>query len=115
MNQITIEILFAIFFLEVSVDFITGIIASWKEGRLKSRICSDGMFRSIGEVIVLLVFMVLAELLPALSGILGTFMLGFIFKEGLSICENLERLDVWIPQTIKQGLEVSKNKIDKGE
>lgn len=115
MDYITIEILFYIFFASIIVDFITGVLVALKEGRLKSRTCRNGMFQSMGECIVLLTFVFIAYLIPSISIVLSSFTIGFIFKEGLSICENLTRLDVWIPSSIRKGLEVGKDKIDKGE
>lgn len=115
MDYITIEILFYIFFASIIVDFVTGVLVALKEGRLKSRTCRNGMFQSIGECIVLLTFVFIAYLIPSISIVLSSFTIGFIFKEGLSICENLTRLDVWIPSSIRKGLEVGKDKIDKGE
>lgn len=115
MDYITIEILFYIFFASIIVDFVTGVLVALKEGRLKSRTCRNGMFQSIGECIVLLTFVFIAYLIPSISIVLSSFTIGFIFKEGLSICENLTRLDVWIPSSIRKGLEVGKDKIDKGD
>lgn len=115
MDYITIEILFYIFFASIIVDFVTGVLVALKEGRLKSRTCRNGMFQSMGECIVLLTFVFIAYLIPSISIILSSFTIGFIFKEGLSICENLTRLDVWIPSSIRKGLEVGKDKIDKGD
>ena len=115
MDYITIEILFYIFFASIIVDFITGVLVALKEGRLKSRTCRNGMFQSMGECIVLLSFVFIAYLIPSISMVLSSFTIGFIFKEGLSICENLTRLDVWIPSSIRKGLEVGKDKIDKGD
>ena len=73
------------------------------------------MFRSIGECIVLGIFIAISKLMPNLNLILSTFVIGFIFKEGLSIVENLVGLDVWIPTSIKKMLEVGIDKIDKLE
>ena len=115
MDYITIEILFYIFFASIIVDFITGVLVALKEGRLKSRTCRNGMFQSMGECIVLLSFVFIAYLIPSISIVLSSFTIGFIFKEGLSICENLTKLDVWIPASILKGLEVGKDKIDKGD
>ena len=115
MDYITIEILFYIFFASIIIDFITGVLVALKEGRLKSRTCRNGMFQSMGECIVLLSFVFIAYLIPSISIVLSSFTIGFIFKEGLSICENLTRLDVWIPSSIRKGLEVGKDKVDKGE
>ena len=111
--EITLEVLFKIYFVAICLDFISGIIAAAKEGKLKSRTCSNGMFRSIGECIVLCIFIVINYYLPSINSFLCTFILGFIFKEGLSIVENLIRLDVWVPESIKKALEVGVNKIDK--
>ena len=106
MELITLENLFIIFFGTIVIDFVTGVLASAKEGRLKSRACSSGMFRSIGECIVLIMFLIVEYLAPSLRAMLSTFIIGFIFKEGLSVAENLVRLDVWIPDSIKKMLEV---------
>lgn len=94
------------------VDFVTGVLVAAKKGRLKSRTCSNGMFRSIGECIVLGIFMSVDYLVPSLNSILVTFIAGFIFKEGLSIVENLVNLDVWIPESIKKTLQVETDKIN---
>lgn len=113
--EITLEVLFKVFFIGIAIDFVAGILAAAKEGGLKSRRCSEGMFRSFGECIVLGIFILLDYLIPQLSPYIATFIIGFIFKEGLSIVENLVRLDVWIPDSIKKTLEVGANKIDKLE
>ena len=110
--EITLEILFKVFFIAIVVDFVTGVLVAAKKGRLKSRTCSNGMFRSIGECIVLGIFMSVDYLVPSLNSILVTFIAGFIFKEGLSIVENLVNLDVWIPESIKKTLQVETDKIN---
>ena len=115
MELVTLEVLFMIFFGAIVTDFFTGVLVAAKQGKLKSRTCSNGMFRSIGECIVLVIFMLMDRLVPGLSLILSTFILGFVFKEGLSIVENLVQLDVWIPDSIKQMLEVGVNKVNSKE
>ena len=115
MELVTLEVLFMIFFGAIVTDFITGVLVAAKQGKLKSRTCSNGMFRSIGECIVLVIFIFIDSFVPELSLILSTFVLGFVFKEGLSIVENLVQLDVWIPDSIKQMLEVGVNKVNSKE
>ena len=115
MELVTLEVLFMIFFGAIVTDFITGVLVAAKQGKLKSRTCSIGLFRSIGECIVLVIFILIDRLVPGLSLILSTFVLGFVFKEGLSIVENLVQLDVWIPDSIKQMLEVGVNKVNSKE
>ena len=113
--NITLEVLFIVFFGAIVVDFITGVLVAAKQGKLKSRTCSNGMFRSIGECIVLVIFLGVNYLIPNLSLMLSTFVVGFIFKEGLSIVENLIKLDVWIPDSIKKMLEVGVDKVNSKE
>ena len=115
MELITLENLFFLFFGAIIIDFITGIIVAAKQGKLKSRTCSNGIFRTMGEVIVLTIFLFVDYLVPNISFMLSTFVIGFIFKEGLSIIENLIKLDVYIPSSIKKMLEVGIEKIEKGE
>ena len=69
----------------------------------------------MGEVIVLTIFLFIDYLVPNISFMLSTFVIGFIFKEGLSIIENLIKLDVYIPSSIKKMLEIGIEKIEKGE
>ncbi|MDY3960160.1 phage holin family protein [Romboutsia timonensis] len=108
-------LLVRIFGLLIAADFILGVVAAAKERRLKSRICSDGMFRSIGELAVLGIFSIINLIIPGIHDYLVMFMVGFIIKELLSICENLQRLDVWLPNFILNLLPEVVNKIDSGE
>ena len=43
MEEVKLQTLFLIFFIAIMVDFLTGILAAAKEGKLKSRTCSNGM------------------------------------------------------------------------
>ena len=113
MELVTLGVLFKVFFIAIVIDFITGVLVAAKNGKLKSRTCSNGMFRSIGEFIVLLMFIFSDKLIPSLNPYLSTFIIGFIFKEGLSIIENLIGLDVWVPGSIAKTLEVGADKVDK--
>lgn len=113
MELVTLETLFLVFFVAIIVDFLTGILVAAKNGRLKSRTCSNGMFRSIGECIVLILFIFASLYIPSLSLLFSTFVVGFIFKETLSIVENLVGLDVWIPDSIKRMLVVGVEKIEQ--
>ncbi len=112
MEMVTIEVLFLVFFVAIVLDFLTGILVAARNGRLKSRTCSNGMFRSIGECIVLLVFIFISMYIPSMNLLFSTFMVGFIFKEALSIAENLVGLDVWIPDSIKRMLQVGVDKVN---
>ena len=113
MEEVKLQTLFLIFFIAIMIDFLTGILAAAKEGKLKSRTCSNGMFRSIGECIVLLIFMTVSYLIPVLDFVCNAFITGFICKEGMSIIENLIKLDVWVPSALRNMFEVGIDKTDR--
>ena len=115
MELVSLKNLFLLFFGSIVIDFITGVIVGAKEGKLKSRTCSNGIFRTMGEFIILTIFLCIDCIIPGISAILSTFIIGFIFKEGLSIIENLIKLDVYIPNSIKKMLEVGVEKIENKE
>ena len=115
MELITLENLFMLFFLAIIIDFITGVIVGAKEGKLKSRTCSNGIFRTMGEFVILTIFLCIDYIIPNISAMLSTFVIAFVFKEGLSIIENLIKLDVYIPNSIKRALEVGVEKVENKE
>ena len=67
MELVTLGVLFKVFFIAIVTDFVTGVLVAAKNGKLKSRTCSNGMFRSIGEFIVLLMFIFTNKLIPQLN------------------------------------------------
>lgn len=110
-----LSLLMRLFGLLIAIDFLTGVLAAARDGRLRSRTCSNGLFRSMGEIVVLGVFIVFNEMIPSVHDYLEMFMFGFILKELLSVCENLIKLDVWLPQPIIKLLSVGVDKINSGE
>lgn len=112
---VAVDVTYKLFFLAIVFDFITGVIVAAKNGKLRSRTCSDGLFRSIGELLVLSIMLIINNAVPTTNAMITTLAIGFIFKEGLSICENLVKLGVWIPSSFKKMLEVGVDKVDKGE
>jgi toxin secretion/phage lysis holin len=104
-----------LFFIAIVIDFITGVLVGAKQGKLKSRTCSNGIFRTMGEFVILTIFLCIDYLIPNISGMLSTFIIAFVFKEGLSIIENLIKLDVYIPSSIKKAIEVGVEKVENKE
>ena len=80
MENIAIEILFILFFAEIVIDFILGIVVAAKERRLKSSRCRDGLFKSLGEVTVLIMFMLVSNFVPEINALLYFFISCFIFN-----------------------------------
>ena len=110
MENIAIEILFILFFAEIVIDFILGIVVAAKERRLKSSRCRDGLFKSLGEITVFIMFMLVSKFVPGIDALLYFFIPSFIFKELLSILANLSLLDVYIPLKLVNALEEEINK-----
>ncbi|MGL4253161.1 MAG: phage holin family protein [Fusobacteriaceae bacterium] len=113
MTILTLEILFVLFFVAICFDFVSGLLAAAKEGKLKSRSCSSGIYRTMGECLVLLMFITIYKLVPQIGVILSTFTLWFILKEGISIIENLIRLEVNIHPGIVKMFEVGVEKTEQ--
>lgn len=110
MENIAIEILFILFFAEIVIDFILGIVVAAKEKRLKSSRCRDGLFKSLGEVTVLIMFIIVSNFVPGVNTLLYFFIPSFIFKELLSVLANLTVLGVYIPGRLINALEEEINK-----
>jgi toxin secretion/phage lysis holin len=113
--MLSLGTLFQLFFMAIIIDFLTGIINAGKQGKLKSRTCSDGMFRTLGELIVLVIFIGVSYYVPDLANYVSVFILGFILKECISIMENLVGLGVELPTALVQTLNVWHEKVDSGE
>ena len=114
-RMLSLGTLFQLFFIAIIIDFLTGIISAGKRGKLKSRTCSDGMFRTLGELIVLLIFITVSYYVPSLESYVNVFLMGFILKECISIMENLIQLGVELPTVLVQTLNVWHEKVDSGE
>ena len=80
MELITLENLFLLFFGAIIIDFVTGVLVGAKEGRLKSRTCSNGIFRTMGEFVILTIFLCIDYIIPNISGMLSTFIIAFILS-----------------------------------
>ena len=118
MENLTMNMLFTAFFFAIAFDFITGIMVAWKNGKITSRVCGDGLFRTMGECILLLILSLINNIFPhtnVLLTFLAFLLLAFLFKEGVSITENLHQLGVWTPKWAKKALEICVEKLDSME
>lgn len=98
--------LFQVYFIAIGSDFITGVIAAGYEGRIKSATMRRGLWTTISEVAALGLMVSVCNLMPELLNIAELIVTAMLFKEGVSICENLGRAGVWLPSWIKQALQV---------
>lgn len=111
-EHISLDTLYVIFSILVVADILTGVIKAWKNQRLKSRTLRDGLFGSVGELIVLLLCIIAAELVPITIVVVFAILLFMCLKELYSILENLIEIGTRVPNFLVKGLKVYIDKID---
>lgn len=82
------------------LDFLTGFLKAFKIEGFKSSKLRDGVFRTIGEIVALM-FTAILDYSLNLNVLLITTEMLFIFKECISIIENLGTIGVEIPDIVK--------------
>lgn len=113
-EMITLETLYTVFSILVVADVISGVIKAWKQGRLRSRTLRDGLIASIGELFMLLLCILAAELVPITSIVVFAVLLFMALKELISICENLLEIGVKLPNFLIKGLQIKIDQINGG-
>ena len=113
-EMITLETLYTVFSTLVVADVISGVIKAWKQGRLRSRTLRDGLIASIGELFMLLLCILAAELVPITSIVVFAVLLFMALKELISICENLLEIGVKLPNFLIKGLQIKIDQINGG-
>lgn len=96
------------------LDFITGFINAWVNGKIKSYIMRAGLAKKLGEVVAIIIgeLFVVAFGLP--HYVVGVISLYIVLMELISICENLNKLGVPIPKPILRALGEMNEKIQNG-
>ena len=95
----------------MGIDIITGLLNAWLKGEVKSSILRKGLAKKIGEMCVILmgeIFVAGMNLPRAVSSGISLYL---IIMELISICENLEKLGVPIPNFIRKALDTTEEKI----
>ena len=115
MKEIELSVLYQLFSVFVGLDVLTGIIKSFKNGRMKSRTLRDGLFASVAEILILVIAVIVTKLIPATTIPVFIVMIFMCIKELYSILENLTELGARLPKFLVKGLDVYINKIDNLE
>ena len=87
-----------------ALDFLTGFLKAYKVEGFKSRKLRDGVVSTVGELVALLFSGVLDSLLGLNVIMLSTQSL-FVFKEAISIVENLGLIGVHLPEFLKDKIQ----------
>ncbi len=88
----------------VVVDYISGVVLAIKQGKLNSKTGFLGLLKKAMIFLVVIIAHLLDEL-TGLGAIRSMTVFFYISNEGISIFENLGKLEVKIPQKIKEVLE----------
>ena len=88
------------------LDFLSGLLKSWKIKNYKSSKMRDGLIKWIAELIGV-IFVILIDMMLGLEFYLcGLTLTLFVYKECGSVIENLGQLGVELPNILKEKLEV---------
>ena len=88
------------------LDFLSGLLKTWKIKNYKSSKMRDGLTKWIAELIGV-IFVILIDMLLGLEFYLcGLTLALFVYKECGSVIENLGQLGVELPNVLKEKLEV---------
>jgi toxin secretion/phage lysis holin len=97
----------------MGIDIITGLLNAWLKGEVKSSILRKGLAKKIGEICVILIGELFVTGLSLPAAVSSGISLYLIIMELISICENLEKLGVPIPNFIKKALATESKEINK--
>jgi toxin secretion/phage lysis holin len=96
------------------IDFITGVMAGAYTKKLSSNVSYKGLIKKIGIYVMVAMACFLDKMMNT-NMMLRTAMIGFyIATEGISILENMGRMDMPLPKFIKDMLIQLKEKTDQG-
>ena len=96
--------------LAMVFDYISGISQALYNKNADSKVGFKGMLKKFG-IIILVCLSVLIDRVIGSSGIIRTFVIYYcVANEGLSITENLGKMNILVPEIIKEKLNQLKNK-----
>jgi toxin secretion/phage lysis holin len=103
-----IDTLITALIIFVIMDYVTGVTAGWYTKTLSSNIGLRGIVKKI-MLFVLVAVAVQVDLVFGSNNVLRSAVIFFLLaNEGLSILENLGKMDIGIPPMIKKALESMK-------
>lgn len=93
----------------IVIDYITGILSAIYENKLNSAIGLKGLLKKVGYLCVV-ALSVIIDNLTGQDGIIRNLVIYyFVANEGISILENLGKLNVKLPKKLVESLEQLKS------
>lgn len=95
----------------MGIDVLTGIVNAWVRGEIKSSKLREGLAKKFGEISVIIIGEIFVLGFGLSNFLADGIAIYLIIMELISICENLDKLGVPIPQFIKKALAETNEKI----
>lgn len=97
----------------MGIDILTGITNAWIKGEIKSSILRKGLGKKMGEITIIAVSELFFYAIKLPVAVIDGVSLYIVLMELISICENLIKLGVPIPNFVKKALDVTAEEINK--
>lgn len=100
----------------IVIDYITGLIKSYKSANLNSKVGIKGLLKKVG-ILCLVALTVVIDKLTGNTGYVRSMVIYYLVaNEGLSILENLGEVGIIVPEFLKKRLEqLKETESDKKE
>lgn len=90
----------------VTFDVITGVLASAKTGKTNSGVGRKGLSRKVGIFVLVALAALVDRVVGSTTPLVQTATIyWYVGNEGISIMENLGKMDVPLPSPLKKALE----------
>jgi toxin secretion/phage lysis holin len=99
----------------VVIDWLTGWGAAWMNGELRSRIGYTGIARKMTIFLIIALMHLVDRVLGEMNYFQNTVIFFYLANELLSIIENVGRMGVPIPQSLRNVVQVFQIKSEEGE
>ncbi|MGG1879977.1 holin family protein [Paenibacillus sp. 7541] len=99
----------------VVIDWLTGWGAAWMNGELRSRIGYKGIARKITIFLLIALMHLVDRVLGEMNYFQNTVIFFYLANELLSIIENVGRMGIPIPQSLRNVVQLFQIKSEEGE
>ena len=97
----------------VILDYITGVISAWYNKKLDSKVGIKGIVKKLTYFLVVVLSVEIDNLLGQVGIIRNLVIYFFVANDGLSILENVGKMNIPIPKKLKDSLiQLSEEKED---
>ncbi|MFC7678293.1 holin family protein [Paenibacillus sp. GCM10028914] len=97
----------------VIIDWLTGWAAAWMNGELRSRIGYIGIARKMTIFLIIAITHLVDQVLGEMNYFQNTVIFFYLANELLSIIENIGRMGVPIPQSLRNVVRVFQSKSEE--